>query len=179
MTSTFRFAATLAAVAVVAACSSTPKKVPPPCPRVSILADAAHLTQFRPGEGRDITDVQLQAEITSYHGTCDYDWDKQIMTVSLQVGIDADRGAGAKERQANLSYFVAIPAFFPSADAKSVIPVPLTFPSNTDRIRYVDDQVDLAIPIKKLSDMSKYEIFIGFQLDQDQIDYNRRQHISQ
>jgi hypothetical protein len=156
-------------------CSLFEAKKPdqPPCPRVSVLADAAEETRFVPGKGHDLTDVQLQAQVVNYKGSCYYDFDKQEMSVNMQIGLDAKLGPAAQGRKANLSYFVAIPAFFPKPEAKMVVPVELNFPDNSDHVRYTGEEVQMTIPIKKLRDLAAYEIFIGLQLPEDELDYNR------
>ncbi|HVI53261.1 MAG TPA: hypothetical protein VM661_18785 [Candidatus Sulfotelmatobacter sp.] len=158
-------------------CSLFEAKKPdqPPCPRVSVLADAAQETRFRAGKGHDLTDVELEAQIANYKGSCFYDFDKQEMSVIMQIGIDAKRGPAAQGRKADLSYFVAIPAFYPKPEAKIVVPVALAFPDNSDRVRYTDDEVQMTIPIKKLRDLAGYEIFVGLQLPEDELEYNRSQ----
>ena len=149
-----------------------PEKVA--CPHVSVLADAARLTRFRPGPGRDITDVALHAELVHYNGSCLYDPDSKSMSINLQVGINAERGPAAPaNRTAALSYFVAIPAFFPSPAAKRIFPVHLTFPDNADTVGFTDDEVDITIPVDQIKNMEKYEVFLGLQLDHDELDYNR------
>lgn len=146
---------------------------PPPCPRVSFLSEAATLTRFRPGQGRDITDLELAAELTGYHGSCDYDKRSNSMLVTLQFNMTAQRGPAAQGRNAELSYFIAMPTFFPEPKAKQVLPVSLAFPDNTDRVRYTDGEVTITFPIKDVKEMARYEIFAGFQLTQQEVDYNR------
>jgi hypothetical protein len=170
------FPAVVAASLVLSACSlfSSDKKDAPPCPRVSVLADAARLTRFRQGPGRDVTDVQLQAEFARYTGSCKYDRDDKKMTISLEVAIDAQRGPAAQGRQAELSYFIAIPTFYPKPEAKVVLPVAITFPDDQDRVRYTDSEIEIVIPIARLADLAQYEVFVGLQLSPDELDYNRR-----
>lgn len=159
---------------LLAACSSSSdKQGAPPCPRVSVLSDASRMTRFKPGPGRDITDVELQAEIASYTGSCTYDMDKLTMNLSIQVGIDAERGPAAGERKTGLAYFVAIPVFFPKPEAKQIMPVEIAFPADMNRIRFVDEEVTISFPMRDFKDLKSYEIFLGLQLDQSQLEYNR------
>jgi len=172
----FRSAAALAALVALGGCSLfESKKELPPCPRVSVLSEASKLTQFRTGQGRDITDVELQAEFTGYHGSCKFDYEKQIMTVTMQVGIDAQRGPAAKGRKADIAYFIAIPAFSSTPKGKAIMQVPLEFPENTDRVRYIDSEVEATFKVPKLDDLAKYEVFLGLQLTPEQLEYNRTQ----
>jgi hypothetical protein len=164
----------------LSACSLFSSSEPqPPCPRISVLADAASLTRFKPGSGRDLTDVELKAEFAGYKGSCEYDPDDRTMTLTLRVGIDATRGPAAKGNSADIAYFVAIPAFYPDPRAHAVLPVTITFPDNTDRVRYTDDEVSIAIPIAKLAELQKYKVYLGLQVDPDQLDYNRQSRLKQ
>lgn len=164
------------AVLALAGCSIFDKpKEPPACPMVSILGDAAKMTRFRPGSGRDLTDVQLQAEVVGYHGSCAYDEKTKKMSVALQVNINAQRGPAMQGRKTGLTYFVAMPAFHPKPEAKMEIPVSLEFPEGADQIGYTDDEVDVSFTLPDIKELPRYEIFLGMQLDPDQLDYNRAQ----
>lgn len=173
-----RSAALLLALAALSGCKAFDKEEPAYCPRVSVLADTANLVQFRPGSGRDVSDEQLRAEFASYHGTCRYDKPNKTMTISMNVGIDAERRPGAQGRAADLAYFVAIPAFYPKPEAKVVMPVALQFPDNSNYVHYVDEEVRISIPIEDLKQLKKYEVFVGLQLTPEQLDYNRQKHAS-
>ena len=163
----------LLAALPLAACGTDTKDLPP-CPRVSVLADAAKMTRFRPGEGRDPTDVVMRAEFLSYRGSCTYDAEKKMAKLSLQVGIGVERGPAAASRQQSLAYFVAIPAFYPDPKGRSEMQVVIDFPEKSDRVRYTDEEVEVAIPVATLKDLPKYEVFLGLQLDHAALDYNRR-----
>ncbi len=169
------FFTALAAVLALSGCSMFDQDdVKAPCPKVSILADAAKLVRFRPGPGRDVTDVETQAELTGYQGSCHYDKTKKMMNVSLAVGIDAARGPAAQGRAANLSYFVAIPTFWPDPKAKVVLPVAIAFPGNATTVHYTDNDVQISIPVPVVKDMAKYEIVLGLQLNEAELEYNRQ-----
>ncbi|MCH7721637.1 MAG: hypothetical protein IH988_11735 [Planctomycetes bacterium] len=47
----------------------------PPCPRAVVLADAQSVTEFRPGPGRDLTDILNEGAITDLAGGCEYNDD--------------------------------------------------------------------------------------------------------
>ncbi|MDY0243000.1 MAG: hypothetical protein VB101_01885 [Rhodospirillaceae bacterium] len=163
----------LASLLLLAGCSTFEKRTPPPCPRISILADAANMTRFKAGTGRDITDVELLAGIASYKGSCTYNIDTRIMTVVFQLGIDAERGPAMSGRTTSLSYFVAMPAFYPKEDAKQVMSVSMTFPENSNRIKVVDEEVSVDFAISDFKELPRYEVFLGLQLDPEQLEFNR------
>lgn len=156
----------------LASCSVFEKKVIPPCPPIYILGDAGKLTKFRPGPGRDLTDVEFEAEITGYQGGCKYD--EKGALVDLQVSFTVKRGPGNSAKQAEFSYFAAIPYFYPSAEAKADFPVTVTFPEGTNYARYTDEEVVLRIPVKDKEVIDKYEVYLGFQTTQEELERNRQ-----
>lgn len=164
-----------ALVPLLAGCGLFGSKKEPPCPRVSVLSDASNLTRFRPGPGRDITDVTLTAEITGFKGGCTWDNDKKILTVALQVEMDLRRGPAASGDEAEVTYFVAVPRLYPDPKAKMILPVKTKFPSGADRLHVMDNEVDVNLPIKDMNnDVDKDDIVLGLQLDQAELEYNRR-----
>lgn len=155
----------------LASCSVFGKKETPPCPPVFILADASSLTKFRPGPGRDLTDVEYEAEIQGYTGGCKYD-DKGAV-IDLQVIFSVKRGPADTDRKADFSYFVAIPLYYPSPDAKAEFATTVTFPEGQNYVRYTDEEVVMRVPVKDKDVISKYEIYIGFQESPEELDRNR------
>jgi hypothetical protein len=151
------------------------KKAPPPCPEINVLADAAKFTQFRPGQGRDITDQILSGEITGYKGSCSYDKDTKKLTVTLQVQMTFTKGPAAPNNSAKAQYFVAVPAFFPKPAAKQILGVQFAFAANADHVQITDNEVQVVLPVADFGkDLPNREVYVGFQLDQDELDYNRR-----
>jgi hypothetical protein len=156
-------------------CSLFGEKGPPPCPDVAVLDDASKFTQFRPGEGRDITDIVLQGEITGFHGACTYDRKRGQLTVTLQVQMIFTHGPAAPSRDVKTSYFIAVPSFYPKPEAKRIMDVKFTFANAADHIRITDNEVDVILPAKDLAkDIGKLGVYIGFQLDPDELSYNRK-----
>ncbi len=161
----------------LALASCTTKKDPPACPPVYILSDTSKITKYRPGPGHDLTDVDVEAEIVGFHGECKYKakegggWD---VLVDLQVAIEAKRGPANTTGKTDLSYFIAIPSFYPSPDAKAVFPLTIAFPQGLMTVRSVDEAVALKIPVKANELIDKYEVYLGFQTTPDELERNRR-----
>jgi hypothetical protein len=152
------------------------KKEPPPCPEVNVLADTAKFTRFKPGPGRDITDIALQGEITGYKGSCKYDRDSKQLTVTLQVSMTFTRGPAAKGSEARAAYFIAVPAYFPKPEAKQVLGVRFAFQPPADHVQITDNEVDVVLPVADFAkDLPNRQIYVGFQLDPAELDYNRRE----
>lgn len=149
------------------------KEEPPPCPRISVLSDAAAITRMTtPGDPRTTT---LHADLDSYSGSCQYDPKTKVMTVRFSVGIDAVRGpAAGPARRDVVAYFVTLPDFFPLQQAKKLFNVGFSFPSDRDSVHVDDRPVTVSFRADKLEDLTPYEIYIGFQLSQAELDYNRK-----
>ena len=149
---------------------------PPPCPRVTILAGAERVVLFRPGQGRDITDIVGQAELTNYQGSCSYNWDKHVMTVKLQPGFDVQLGPAApKDHRFPLTYFIAMPKYYPAPQGKQVVPLVIPVPEGSNTTRYVDEEVTLTFNVPDINMLIDYDVILGLQLSSEQIDYNRAQ----
>ncbi len=170
-----RFPVFLAAALALTSCSA--KKEPPPCPPIFILGDAKQVTKFLPGKGRDLTDVMGQAEIVGWTGSCSYKPREKeggfLISMDVQVAFDVKKGPANKGKTLDLSYFVAMPAFFPKPEAKSVLPVTITFPDGINTVHYVDEAVNLTVPVKEKELIDTYEIYLGFQTSADELLYNR------
>ena len=157
------------ALLVVAGCSSKPI---PPCPNVRVDAATETMTKFKDGPGRDVTDVEYQAELVGYKGQCVQHDDS--VEVIFDVDFAVTGGPAAHGGTAPLYYFVAIPQFFPSPDGKRVMNFSATLPEKaTARTRFTESNVHVTIPLKKDQPAAGFDIYVGFQLDNAQLDYNR------
>ena len=155
-------------------CKMFVKEEPPSCPRVSVLADGAHLVRFRAGAtSEQDADIALRAKIAGYRGACRYDKDSKTMEVAFRVGFDAARGPGAAGNQASFSYFIAIPKFQGNPDGKKELPVSFDLPANGAFQRFEDQEVVVSFPVKDVKDLQGYEVFLGIQLSQAELEYNR------
>ncbi len=82
------------------------------CPNFFVLEDAATLTQFRDGPGRDITDILVNAEMGEIRLGClskvDNDTNSGTLELDLSPIILAEMGAANVDSNAILPYFVII-----------------------------------------------------------------------
>ena len=172
-------------VSFLAACQPTKdlpwsvarKKTIPPCPTVKFLKDADKITVFKTGSGRDITDIVYEAELTAFTGDCEYIGDDSVYTsvvMTLRVEMDATRGPAANARHARLNYFVAIPDFFPRPEGRKSFKREIAFPSNVNSIGFVDDAIEIKIPLSEIHSSAQTKVFIGFELSKDQLKFNRQ-----
>ncbi|MEM7172373.1 MAG: hypothetical protein AAF530_19555, partial [Pseudomonadota bacterium] len=87
----------------LAACSSD--EAPLPCPSIVVVQDAAQQIKFA-DDGRDLTDVIYQADISAAGITCEYD--ENAIDVDMRVRVQARRGPADESNVADIEYFVAI-----------------------------------------------------------------------
>jgi hypothetical protein len=151
----------------------TKKEPIPPCPPVFVLQDTGTLTRYKPGSGRDITDVEFQAQLVDFRGICDYNKGRTRVDITLDVVFSLTRGPAIRDRKASFAYFVAIPHFHPAPQGKNTFPLSATFVENDSR-RRVTDQVRLQIPLTSTQRLDDYTIYMGFQLTPEELQENQR-----
>ena len=78
-------------------CKSRTDAGAPPCPKVAVLADASHMTVFRDGPGRDLTDVQFEADLGRIRGECIYNRSSTNVKVDMKLVVSALRGPAPGE----------------------------------------------------------------------------------
>ena len=140
------------------------------CPRVEILEHADRLTQFAAGPGRDLTDVVLRGRIAGFAGECEVE--ENSVSVQLVLEFALDRGPANRDGKGGFSHFVAIQEFHPAAAGKRVFPVEIAFETGRSRALF-RDTVAIDIPLDGKRGARDFNIFIGFQLDRAQLEYNR------
>jgi hypothetical protein len=155
----------------LAGCGAFNTERPPPCLPVVVLRDAAQLVNYRPGEGRDLTDVVAQARFTRFATKCDYSAGE--VEVELLLDIMIEQGPAATDRVARVPYFVAIIDTDQKILAKEVFQSIAQMPEGQRRA-IVREETEQVIPIASVDDRIRYEIMIGFQLTEEQLEENRK-----
>ncbi len=143
------------------------------CPKVAIVRDLSEVTQFRPGGGRDLTDVVSRAALADFSGNCEYASDG--VTVNVNLFLVAERGPALQGNQASYRYFVAVAK--PGEDrpsSKSEFDATITFEPGKPR---AGSREELAprIPLPKDVNARDWNIFVGFQLSPEELAFNRAQ----
>lgn len=152
-----------------------------PCPRVSILADAATVTRFKEGLGRDLIDVDFKGALTGFRGSCGYDIDEDTdsgtLSLDLAVVMNLERGPANKGREIGFEYFISVTDSSKKVLNKEIFDVKVTFPGNQTVLTWSedpDDPVILTIPLKAGERGQDFIIFVGFQLSPEEYQYNLR-----
>jgi hypothetical protein len=145
---------------------------PPPCPPAGTPAPLDSFTQFAPGGGRDLTEVQFSGRISSVQTICEYD--EKGVDIDLAVDIRVERGPADKSRQADLQYFVAVEDGPGNITAKQVFDVAVPFEGNSRRLAR-REELSLRIPTPADRGFRQTRVLVGFQLSPEQLEFNRRQ----
>lgn len=162
---------------VLAGCGIFDRSEPPPCPRASILADAAQVVRYREGPGRDLTDVEFQGEVTRLSSACEYQDRGAMVEMTVTVTIDVERGpALAQGQQRRIAYFVSVvDRFNQEILNKAEFEIPFGFPAGRSRLTTGEaEQITQRIPIRPGRAGTDYEVLVGFRLTQEELDINRR-----
>ena len=94
---------------VLVACDAQESSTAPECPKIVIVKETAEMTAFRPGPGRDLTDIVLDVRIDRYGGSCETDLEDDRsgqVDVDLQVFFQATRGPANDDRKGKFTYYI-------------------------------------------------------------------------
>jgi hypothetical protein len=169
----FRFAAAALLLAALPACASLnpfKKADPRPCPAVLVLRDTVKTTVYRPGPGRDILDQRFTAEIADLSGSCKYSED--TLSVSVAIDLVFTKGPAQEGQDMSVPYFVAVTRGGEDILAKRIFDSAIEFPANRRRAG-VREEVDQFIQLLPDETGAAYEIIVGLQLSEEQLDRNR------
>jgi len=160
------------------ACATGDKIPPGPCPKILVVADAAKLTRFKPGPGRDIIDVLHEEEITGFAQACEYNVDDSgagELTVYIAPTIVSTRGPANQTDDADFEYFVAITDANKNILDKSLYPKVLPFVNSIPRVIWQKPEPHTyVLPLKAGQTGASYLVYLGMQLNRDELDYRRK-----
>ncbi|OYV37984.1 MAG: hypothetical protein B7Z81_05275 [Acidocella sp. 20-61-6] len=137
------------------------------CPHVEVLQQANTLTEFQPGRS-DVAAALTTAQITGVAGSCQPTNDRSTVKVSFKAGFTATNGPANHSRPVTLPYFVAV-----TSDnriiAKALHSITLKFGDNANTANAASPTMTIDVPNDDAS--GTYEVLVGFQMTQAQLDY--------
>ncbi len=170
----FRSILALGALLALTGCGSMnifgASETPPACPRATVVGELARLTEFRPGSGRDLTDVVYNAEVARVDFGCTYD--KRVkVTMQTTVNLAIERGPADRDRRADITYFVAVLDPEQRVVARETFTVPVRFDGNFTRMQ-ASEEIEQVITLGGRSGAG-YRVYVGFPLTPEQLEFNR------
>ena len=162
----------LAGLGVLAGCGGIPKERGI-CPRVAILADAGKITRFRPGAPETAANVMFTAQMREIRITCKYN--DQLNTElegDVSVTMVLEKGPAMSGDAAELPYFVSVTDRRGIVLNKREFPLRVNFSGNP-AVEHTERSWQFYRLRRGYSGL-EYETWVGFQLDERQLEYNRR-----
>ena len=147
----------------------------PPCPSTAVLSDAVTVTKLRPGAPTNVqnpANVVLSAEMSQAQLECEYDAERNAITIEINFAVRATRGAAAMGPDPELDYFIAM------IDAQGNLLTKNIFKSQPDfRGRtageYTQSVSNFVFPLAMDARPIDYQLLTGFQLTPAELAYNR------
>lgn len=135
------------------------------------MADAKKVSSFRPGPGRDLTDILYEGTIAGVGGDCDYH-DDGYVEVEMDIGFNLSIGPALEDGIGHWRYFVVILDPDGQRIAKEVFTIDLAFEQASFQTGLVE-QITQRIVYSPWADATGYRILVGFQLTREELDYLR------
>jgi hypothetical protein len=160
---------------LVAACgtgSSSREPALAPCPRVTILADGADITRYRPGAPTDLAAMVVDGRMAGVSFTCDYVRGGGV-EVKIAAIMDVERGPASRGNRAELPWFLAVT----SGDDSQLVErkdatLLVNFEGNQTRARVTS--APIAISFQAGRSPADYRVRLSFALTAEELDRNRR-----
>jgi hypothetical protein len=156
-----------------------PRKMPP-CPNIYALGTARTIDVYKDQRGRDAKDIDFHARLDDWQGSCQFtpredtaDADLDVK-IDMTIGFTVTRGPANRSGTAAMTYFVAIPVYYPNPAGKATFPLSITFPPGVDTVHVSDGPISMTIPMKTTDVIDSYTIYLGFQETAEQLERNRR-----
>lgn len=177
MTRSLRYRTVLAGVllsAALAACDTFGGRERA-CPRVAVLANAERLVKFRPGDGRDLTDVLVTGRVQDVQFECEYEDD--VLTVTMLLQMLVNRGPANRDRQAEFQYFIGVVKVLDGEQHvvnKQVYNVKMAFAENS-RSALIEGDRSAKIKLDPEELGTSYSLLVGFQLSRKEFEFIQSQ----
>ena len=147
----------------------------PVCPSTAVLSDAVTVTKLRPGvppTPPNPANVVLAAEMSQAQLECEYDGEKNAITIDINFAVRATRGAAATATDPELDYFVAV------IDAEGTLLTKNIFKSRPDLNgqmvgTYTQNVSNFVFQLAMDKRPVDYQVLTGFQLTPAELAYNR------
>lgn len=141
------------------------------CPQPLTVTDAATLTRFKPGAGRDPRDVMFEASLVGAGTACSLA--KGRMDIDLKMRIAVNAGPSVASGTSSVPYFVRI------IDASGAVRQGQDFNADyklsTANPRGASiEEISLMLPYGDPTELGGYRIAVGLKPTQEELQYNRR-----
>ena len=143
------------------------------CPPLGALKEASAFTRFREGDGRDLTDVVLQARIGRVVAQCKVNQKTLVAEVVAGIELFGERGPAMQGFEAPIEYFVAVRNPAGEIVRRDAFALPLEFEEGVGEalaLDYLEFTLQGATP----EALRAYRIFFGLQMTREEWAFNQR-----
>lgn len=142
------------------------------CPSANILVPASTLTVFRQNAPADPSGELYTVWMSNMKTGCDFDKRELVTDSRVHILFKATRAPSAQAGTYKVPYFVAVAHKGSRVMAKKLFVVSISFAAGETRTSFEDTVDSTVIHMARGNKIGEYEIVAGFQLTQDQLDYN-------
>jgi hypothetical protein len=139
------------------------------CPKAEVLADARSVVQFKEGTGRDLTDIQYQAQVNQLQSRCKNRGESEA-SIDITASFTAWLGPAAPGHTLSLPYFVAVTRG-DDILSKENFTVDIGFEKEARQTTVAAEVKRLPISLERGE--QPVEVVVGIQLTPEQVAYNR------
>ncbi|NCT40319.1 MAG: hypothetical protein GW778_01480 [Alphaproteobacteria bacterium] len=146
------------------------------CPTVKIVSDLSRLYEFNDNQAMLTKNLESSVQMLETNSTCTYN--ERSVTVDLKLEFDGElgpKGRSAANEKPFFSYpfFVAVTNANGKILAKEIFAASMTYDPGQNNQTYYETLRQI-IPADTRAQGAGYKVMIGFQLAQDQLEYNRK-----
>lgn len=141
------------------------------CPKTEIVSELSAFSEFTPRHNTREEHLVTRAHITEIDSTCEHG-DRSAI-VNLRISFLAAIGPQGRDLKTyDFPYFVAITDDNGQIVAKEVFEAPVPYVTSAGTVTH-DESLRQIIPLDDPRDVKRMKILVGFQLDNEQLTYNR------
>lgn len=145
------------------------------CPHVEIVEELRAFNDFTDLSDPGDYNLISRATIAKIDTACSYD--QRSVTVDLKMAFEGQLGPRAKTSASDkpffsYPFFVAVTGAGGDILAKEIFAASMTYPAGENRQTYHENMRQI-IPVESRDRGARYKILVGFQLNPDQLAYNR------
>ncbi|GEM_PF-6294580 len=150
---------------------SAPAHADQDCPLTRKVRFADMAVQFKPGVPASLDSIQYGAKIGEVFGACTLK--NGILDIKLNIRFTVERGAKADKYVFPIPYFIVVYRTGDQAIQKLPKTVEANFGRNT--MATFNAEISEKIKVAASDNLQNLELFIGFQLTPEQLEYNKSQ----
>ncbi|MFK7838767.1 MAG: hypothetical protein AB8B83_00415 [Bdellovibrionales bacterium] len=151
------------------------------CPKIEIVEELSRLNEFKPSQLPSTDNTTSSVKMSLANSTCQYN--ERSVTVDLKLELQSMLGPRAK-RASNEKTFLTYPFFVAVTNsngkilAKEIFAASVSYDAGESEKLYFETLRQI-IPADTRTQGSNYNVLIGFQLSNDQLQFNREQLASE